>query len=420
MRHSSLARIAALALAPALPLAGCSGDAGSDWEGSVTDSAGVEIVTNTGTGIWSRDAAWTVEQVLVVGAAEGEPEYQFGQISGIDIDSEGRMYVMDQQAREVRVFSPDGQFIANIGKAGSGPGEFSQAAGPIFVGPGDTIAVPDAGQQRISRFSAAGEPIGSYPLPMTEGIPIRWMEAPNQDLIQQAMIMQFPGQEDVEPKNLLLRRSPSGEVSDTVMELPIGRSFNFAGGRPNITLFESEPMWAIGPDGRIFYGTNSDYRLEVFSTDGELQRVIQKAFQRRTVTEGDKEAFRRILQELWERQGVPPQAMTAMSQSLQFAEFYPAYANVLGGPDGSLWVQRIQTPESVSEQGGSFNIQDIGGAEWEVFDDQGRLLGVVRMPPRFTPLAFHGDDIYGLLLDEYDVQFAARMRLDRGADVTGD
>src|SRR5690606_24947745 len=119
------------------------------------------------------------------------------------------------------VFGADGAFLSRIGKAGSGPGELSQAAGPVFSGPGDTISVPDAAQQRVNRYTSAGEPLDSYPLPMTEGIAVKWMETPDQDLVQQAMVMALPGQENVQQKNLLLRRSPSGEIRDTVMELPI-------------------------------------------------------------------------------------------------------------------------------------------------------------------------------------------------------
>jgi hypothetical protein len=409
-------RIAAptlLALAP-LALAACGGDGGAEWQGTVRDSAGIEIVTSTGEGIWAPGEGWTIEQDLVIGAAEGEPEYQFGQITGIDVDSEGRVYVLDQQAQEVRVFDPSGRFIATMGGPGAGPGELGRGAGPLFVGPGDTVAVPDVTQQRVNRYTASGEPAGSYPLPMSEGIPARWMEAPDQDLLQQAMIMQLPGQENVEPRNLLLRRRPSGEITDTVMELPIGKTVAFSGNQASFTIFEAEPMWAMGPDGRIYFGVNSDYRIEVRSPEGELVRIIARPVERREVSDNDEAEYRRVIEKAWQDAGVPPQAMEQMKQALGFAEFYPAYANFVGGPEGSLWVQGIQTPDEVAAQGGTFNVQDTGSTTWEVFDDEGRLLGTVRMPPRFAPLMFLDDAIYGILRDELDVQYAARMALHMG------
>ena len=397
-----------------LALSAC-GESEQGWQGTVTDSAGIEIVTNTGDGLWGPGDAWSVEPDLTIGTAEGEPEYQFGQIAGIDVGADGRVYVYDQQARQVRVFGPDGRFLTAMGQAGAGPGELSQAAGPVFVTDGDTVVVPDMMQQRITLYTADGEPAGSHSLPMTAGLAIKWMETPDQDLIQQAMVMAFPGQEDVEQKNLLLRRTPTGTLEDTILEMPIGQSVSFSGNTPNITMFESEPMWTVGPAGTLYTGINSEYSIEVHTPQGELVRVVRKPFEQRPITDSDQTEFRRTVEELWREQGMPPEALEVMSQALGFADFYPAYANILGGPDGTLWVQRIQTPDEISEQGGTFDIQDMGSATWEVFDDQGRLLGTVEMPPRFTPLAFIQGDLYGVLRDELDVQYATRMTVDRGA-----
>ncbi len=407
------------ALVVAVVVIACGADS-AEWQGTVTDSAGIQIVMNPETGVWRGDGGWTVEQELIIGSAAGQPEYQFGQISGLDVGPDGRIYVIDQQAREVRVFGPDGEFIRTMGQAGSGPGELSQAAGPIFIAAGDTVVVPDMMQQRITLYTGDGEPAGSRPLPMTGGIAVKWMEAPDHDLIQQAMVMAFPGQEDVEQKNLLVRREPTGEVIDTLFEMSIGRSVSFSGNTPSITMFESEPMWTVGPDGRLYTGVNSDYSLEVRSPEGELSRIVRKPFERRPIIEGDRAEIRRIVRGLWEDQGMPPQALEMMSNALEFADFYPAYANIMGGPAGTLWVQRIQTPEQIREAGGTFDIQDLGSATWEIFSDEGRLLGTLEMPPRFTPMMFSGDDaLYGIARDELDVQYVARMRLNRGPEAQG-
>lgn len=407
-----------LLLGLAVAACGAGGDA-DEWQGSVQDSAGVRIVTNTGTGLWQEDESWTVEQDLVIGTAEGEAHFQFGQISGLDVDADGRIYVMDQQASEVRVFDDDGAFVLAMGQAGAGPGELSQGAGPVFVGPGDTVAVPDIVQQRITRYTPTGETAASHPLPMTGGIAARWMEDRDHTLVQQAVVMQFPGQEEVEPRNLLLRRAPSGAILDTLLELPVSRTVSFAGGQPSITLFESEPMWAIDHEGRIYWGVNSEYSLKVHSADGELERILARDHERRPVTSSDQTEYRRIIEGLWRDQGMNAQALAMMSQALNFAEFYPAYANLMAGPGGTLWIQRIQTPDEVMELGDAFDIQDMGSATWDVFDPDGRLLGAVRMPPRFNPLLFQEDVIYGVLRDDLDVQYVARMRIVRGAERRG-
>ena len=145
----------------ALFAAACS-SGGGDWAGSVTDSAGVSIVANPATGMWGRGQAWTVQEELRIGALEGDPEYQFGQVAqgGITVDSHGRIYVLDQQAQEIKVYSPDGAYEKTIGKQGGGPGEL-RAAQFLVMGPGDTLVVPDLGNRRVSKFSPDGTLLAS-------------------------------------------------------------------------------------------------------------------------------------------------------------------------------------------------------------------------------------------------------------------
>jgi hypothetical protein len=400
-------------LVPALALAGC-GAADQEWRGTVRDSAGVEIVTNTGGGAWGRGEAWTVAEELRIGTAEGEAMYQFGQIVGVDVGSDGRIYVMDQQAQQVRVFGADGRFIRDMGRAGSGPGELSQAAGPVFVGPGDTVAVPDVMLQRITLYTGDGEPAGSVPMSMTDGIPTRWLKAPNQDVVQQSMVMAMPGQENVDQRNLILRRDPRGTILDTLLIMPVGETVDFSGAQPRITLFAPEPMWAIGAGDHLVYGNNSEYRLRINNPDGNLERIIELAGERRPLTQSDQAEFRKLIRQAWEDTGaMPPQAIEMMSQALSFASHYPAYANLLGGPDGTIWVQGVQTPEIARELGSAFDMQDWGGPTWDVFKDDGRYLGQVHMPARFTPFFIRDDLVYGVIRDDLDVQYVMVLRLVR-------
>jgi hypothetical protein len=60
-----------------------------------------------------------------------------------------------------------------------------------------------------------------------------------------------------------------------------------------------------------------------------------------------------------------------------------------------------------------FNIQNVGSPEWEVFDAEGRYLGVVELPARFTPAKIMEDAVYGIWLDELDVQYVKRLRIVR-------
>ena len=88
-----------LAILLSLLLVGCS-DQKSVWTGTMYDSAGVTIVSNTEVGVWSQGEEWTLEEDLRIGVVGGVPEYQFGQVGAITLDSKGRIHVLDEQAQQ--------------------------------------------------------------------------------------------------------------------------------------------------------------------------------------------------------------------------------------------------------------------------------------------------------------------------------
>jgi hypothetical protein len=98
-------------------LAACGGEE-SRWAGTMSDSAGVTIVSNTDVGIWGPGEGWALEEELRIGAVEGAPEYQFGQVSRIAVDSKGRIFVLDGQAQHIQVYSPDGTHEQTVGARG--------------------------------------------------------------------------------------------------------------------------------------------------------------------------------------------------------------------------------------------------------------------------------------------------------------
>lgn len=216
----------------------------------------------------------------------------------------------------------------------------------------------------------------------------------------------------------MLRRGSDGAVRDTVLRLPAGAGVQFNGGRLTIKLFDAEPIWELAEDGRIFHGSSSEERIEVRALEGALERVVNKPALRQTISEGEREVYRNAIRKAFERQGMPPAAMQMVMQGLTFADQYPAFLNLLSGPEGSLWVQRVQTAEEMTAGGANFSIEDMGSGlnapDWDVFDRDGRFLGTVTLPPRFRPSQFHGTRLYGVLKDDLDVSYAAALEVRGG------
>jgi len=100
-------------------------------------------VTNLGPA-WTPETAWRLEEDLRLGTIDDDrPDEQFADIYAVLSDDEDRIYVLDGQAQEIRVFAPDGDFLRTIGGKGDGPGELSDAAG-LNLGPEGRLWVWDS------------------------------------------------------------------------------------------------------------------------------------------------------------------------------------------------------------------------------------------------------------------------------------
>jgi len=97
--------------------------------------------------------------VLVrIGAIESPEEEVFGRIRDLAVSPEGNVYILDQQACQVRVFGPDGGFLFQFGQEGEGPGEFKN---PVSIEiSGDEVLVQDL-SGGASRFTLSGQHIDS-------------------------------------------------------------------------------------------------------------------------------------------------------------------------------------------------------------------------------------------------------------------
>jgi hypothetical protein len=92
-----------------------------------------------------------------IGVAEGDDRYMFQRVNGVMLAPNGSIFVSDDgREPSVTLYDSAGQFIKRVGKKGSGPGEFHFPRSP-FMYRGDSVAVWDFGQRRISIFGIAGQ-----------------------------------------------------------------------------------------------------------------------------------------------------------------------------------------------------------------------------------------------------------------------
>lgn len=103
---------------------------------------------------------------LQLGTRGGDdPNFIFGDIRGVQAASDGTIFVLDYQAIEVRVFSPDGEFLRTIVRQGEGPGEVREANGIVLSGD-SLLWVNDHGQWAVVGVDPKGEELRRFSKPI--------------------------------------------------------------------------------------------------------------------------------------------------------------------------------------------------------------------------------------------------------------
>jgi hypothetical protein len=368
----------------------------------------VTIVSNSDVGLWAVGEEWTFAEELRIGALEGSSDYQFGQIASIAVDSEDRIFVLDGQAQHIQVYSPDGVYQQTVGGPGSGPGEL-RARMALLMGPGDTLIVPDGQNLRFNRYAPDGSSDGSFRMVIEDGIPMGFKVTSSGVIAEQIRPIVRPDQPATEVRtDAIVLVATDGNIIDTLVTFPSGRSFSPEGN----LIHAAEAAWDLTDSLGLVLGISDEYRIG-FHFGGRLERILAKPFARTPVGDRDKEVVWNYVERAWAQYGASEEQKERLRNRIKFADFFPAFQEVMVGPAGTIWVQHVQAASELSEEEfASFNIpQDFGAPVWDVFDSEGRFLGAVTTPRRFTPRLFSEDKIYGVWRDELDVQYMVRLRI---------
>jgi hypothetical protein len=102
-------------------LSGC-GDRSPRWGGRIEERNGLVVVQIPARPIHPH-AALILKEDLSIGREGAGEEYLFSDISGLDADSEGRIYVINRPDANVRVFDRSGLFLRTIGEKARDPGD---------------------------------------------------------------------------------------------------------------------------------------------------------------------------------------------------------------------------------------------------------------------------------------------------------
>ena len=368
----------------------------------VHDSAGV-VVVESRAAAWAGDTGWQLSEspFLEIGTDEGSPEYQFHMVEGALRLDDGRVVVADGGSSEIRFFDSSGQFQSKSGGKGDAPGEYRMISG-LGAGPGDSLWVFDYGNRRFTVLSSDGQPVrtvsvggalsavgavGRLPggkFVVKEGWGSPRGGAPRSGLTRDPVVV--------------AKFTSDGSSADTLGMFP-GRevfvSVEDGRGVMSAPLFAHNASAALLHDA-VFVGDQERMEVGLYSADGELLRLVRVPDLDLHISASDIEEQKRQLLELQP----PARRAEARNQldGMDVPPSRPAYGRLLVGSDGSMWAaEHVRYP--------------FIPRNWTVFGANGRLLGTVVMPDRFTVFQIGFDWVLGVGLDELDVEHVRLYRL---------
>ncbi len=111
--------------------------------------------------------------VLTLGVSDGDARLMFNVVQSARRQPDGTLLIADGGSREVRWYGADGEPVRAVGRRGEGPGEFG---GPLSLlpWPGDTVAVLDLGQRRLTLLDASGVVVRTHTEVPADFIALPW------------------------------------------------------------------------------------------------------------------------------------------------------------------------------------------------------------------------------------------------------
>jgi hypothetical protein len=385
------------ALLPAVLAVACSAASDRAAEGVVvTDSAGITITLSPDAGVPYATVA--AEPAVSLGGPTAEGPAQFFQIDRVVLTVD-RLWAAAGQSAELRVFDADGAHSRTVGGRGDGPGEYllMRLLGEFS---GDTVAVADQRAGRLAVYGPDGTLVRSDRLRTGDGLP--------------------PRPFDVYPDGSVLGQVPQRLTAGGLQEGAVIRDgvrlARFRLDADPVVVAEDSaagPMWLWTGTDRMtplpftanaafdLSGTSLHlaagpaFRVRVFE-EGRLTRIYGVDRVARQVTASDAAVYRDEVVPAY-----PEARHAALLEAMDHPaapSLLPAYTGLLVADDGTVWAGR-HSPDTA----------------WDVFADDGVLLGGVEVPPRFRPMSIRGGRVAGVWRDELGVEYVQVYAMEREA-----
>ena len=143
----------------------------------------------------------------------------------------------------------------------------------------------------------------------------------------------------------------------------------------------------------VAIGDQAAYEIKAFAADGSLVRIIRRDGELGSPTRAEQDSY-------WERRYADlPDDRRAdalrTAKNMPVVDSYPAFSGILSDRLGYLWVR------------------ERWSSVWTVFDQEGRVRGLVEMPSGFSVFEIGEDYVLGRSRDDLGVEYVQLWTLAR-------
>lgn len=393
--------------------AGCA-DGGESGLVAVRDSAGVEIVLNQ-PGSIDAAAEWRLSGPVMEAGAGASPEVPLHEVSDIAVLPDGRVAVATTSPARVVILGSDGKLTTTLGRAGEGPGEFLRPASVVSLG-GDSVAVWDPDRRRLSVFLGDGTlvrdsdlgavaPLSAMAAPTTEtpAAFTRLLPGAGGSLVVFARGVFGPATGARRPEAASHRVTSAGERLATFGPFPGYESYNSPTTGPAPYPFGAD-TYAAASGEALVVGTAEDPELRWYGPSGQLERIVRWP-DRERAAEGPLVDQWEASLDSWMAEMPPARAerLRDTFDRIPRPDRFPAYAGLIAGEDGRVWVAdyagQLSVPATPIDH-------RVPARRWLIFGADGVLAAKIETPAGFQPHAVHDGMVWGVYRDEMDVESA--------------
>jgi hypothetical protein len=339
------------------------------------------------------------KEEFTLGSTEGDPNITFGEFISYTVDDQENIYILDWRAKTVRKFGPKGDYLLSFGKAGQGPGEFSDPK-EIRLLPTGHLIIFEGESQKFSVFNLKGDFVKS-------GRFFKLMYSPYFGLSNGNFIathVQYDQQNTVVTTGLfngksellsVLHQREAKPLQPWPRNDPDARAKRLAESMSR-TAFQRTAVIALDAKEAIYFAYSDNYEIKVYSSEAKLKRMIRTALPLRPVTKRDQEDFLNIWvpRDISTWSTMNEKMKKKIKNLIRFAAKKPAFLEIIPMNNDFIMVLR----DGKLGQNALINI----------FDSQGRFIIEKDLPFPIRNGLSKGAKLYTIFEDKDGYQFVKR------------